>query len=66
MVFLDLLMPNGKKLRHCTGLECKQMGGIFGAALNAVGALVGDELIVGDKLNEAEVAGIFASNTKAN
>jgi hypothetical protein len=25
-MLLDVIMPNGKKLRDCTGYECREMG----------------------------------------
>lgn len=28
-IWLEMLMPNGKKLRNCTGAELKDFGGIF-------------------------------------
>lgn len=29
VIMLDLVMPNGKKLRHCTGAEVAKFGGMF-------------------------------------
>jgi hypothetical protein len=34
---LNQLMPNGKKLRHCTGLDCSAMGGMFKALADRLG-----------------------------
>lgn len=28
-IWLEMLMPNGKKLRHCTGAELAKFGGVF-------------------------------------
>lgn len=55
LVLLDLVQPNGKKLRDCTGAECRKAGGW----LVNVAKRVGDDGVVGAKLNEAEVASIF-------
>jgi hypothetical protein len=57
LVLLDLVQPNGKKLRDCTGVECKS----FGGWLTKIGDRVGGA-IVGEKLNEAEVTAIWANN----
>lgn len=59
IVLLDLIQPNGKKLRDCTGEECRQAGGW----LTAVGDRIGPDGIVGKQLSEAEVVGIFANST---
>ena len=56
-MLLDLVQPNGKKLRDCTGDECSQAGGW----LVQVGNRVGRTGIVGKQLSEAELAAIFAS-----
>jgi hypothetical protein len=58
IVLLDLILPNGKKLGDCTGKECRAAGGW----LIEVGARVGDRGVVGETLNEAEVAKIFAGD----
>lgn len=58
VVLLDLLMPNGKKLRDCTGKDCKAAGGW----LMLVGLRIGDDGIVGQQLGEAELAAMRASN----
>lgn len=55
LVLLDLVQPNGKKLRDCTGAECRKTGGW----LVNVAKRVGDDGVVGAKLNEVEVAAIF-------
>lgn len=50
IMLLDMLMPNGKKLRHCTGTYCSQVGGW----LSEVGRIVGHGK-VGDALSEARL-----------
>jgi hypothetical protein len=57
VVLLDLMMPNGKRLRDSTGKECRQTGGW----LIKVADRVGDRGVVGAKLSEAEVAKILTS-----
>jgi hypothetical protein len=60
VVLLDLVQPNGKKLRDCTGKECRQVGGW----LIKVADRIGNRGVVGRKLSEAEVASIFASGAR--
>jgi hypothetical protein len=57
VVLLDLVLPNGKKLRECSGQECRQAGGW----LTAVADRIGNRGIVGEKLSEAEVAALYAN-----
>jgi hypothetical protein len=52
IVMLDMQMPNGKKLRDCTGYECTKFGGMF----VAIGQRIGAAKIVGDVLTEADLA----------
>lgn len=61
VVMLDLIMPNGKALRDCTGKECRQAGGW----LTKVADRVGDHGVVGAALDEQEIAAIFARNVRA-
>jgi hypothetical protein len=56
IVLLDFVLPNGKKLRDCTGRECAAAGGWLLKVANHVGA----DAIVGDKLSETQLAKIFA------
>jgi hypothetical protein len=58
LALLDLIMPNGKALRDCTGRECRQAGGW----LTRVADRVGDHGVVGATLDEQEIAAIFASS----
>jgi hypothetical protein len=48
---LDLLMPNGKRMKDCSGAEMRG----FGVAYSRIGARVGWNRLVGDVLREAEV-----------
>lgn len=58
VVLLDLVEPNGKKLRDCTGAECRVSGGWR----IKIAERIGDDGIVGDKLSEAQLAKIFAAS----
>lgn len=51
MVLLDLVMPNGKMLRNCTGKEVAKSGEIFA---RIAGQIKPNE-VVGDVLSEAQV-----------
>lgn len=53
-IVLDLTMPNGKKLRDCTGHECTKLGGLFAT----IGKRVGATKTVGDVLSEEDLAGM--------
>jgi hypothetical protein len=52
LILLDLLMPNGKALRDCTGTDCRKFGGWFSRIADRVGSKK-----VGDVLSEKEVRG---------
>jgi hypothetical protein len=60
VVLLDLIMPNGKTLRNCTGRECRQVGGW----LTKVADRVGDRGVVGTILDEQELATIFTNSVR--
>jgi hypothetical protein len=59
VILLDTVLPNGKKLRTCTGAECIEFGPIVGGWLEAVGGRVGRTNVVGKTLNEDAVRSIF-------
>jgi hypothetical protein len=59
IILLDLIQPNGKKLRDCTGTECGEFGGWLIKIRDRVGAG-----IVGEVLSEAEIRGIRKLKTK--
>jgi hypothetical protein len=57
-MLLDLLMPNGKALRDCTGAECDRFGKADeqrGRWLQRVAAEVGPTRRVGDVLGEKQL-----------
>jgi hypothetical protein len=57
VVLLDLIMPNGKSLRACSGGECAGFEGWF----KRITAKVGPKQIVGEVLDEAAVQKIYAT-----
>ena len=57
ITLLNWEMPNGKRLRNCTGAECVECGGW----LAKVGKKVGTTKRVGEVLNEKEVRAILES-----
>lgn len=57
IIFLDMVLPTGKKLRNSTGRECSKAGGLF----LAIAKKVKPTDIVGRKLSEADVKKIFKS-----
>lgn len=56
IVLLDLLMPNGKPLRNCTGAEAATFGNRF----KVVADRVGKTKLVGAVLNEADLQKIMS------
>lgn len=52
---LDLIMPNGKQLRECTGAQCSKFGGFYAR----IGEKVGPNRIVGKVLSADDVADFF-------
>lgn len=59
MVLLDLMLPNGKKLRDTTGGECADLGVKVGAWLANLAARVPVDELVGQVLEETEVRQIY-------
>ena len=63
VMLLDIVMPNGKRLRDCRGTECVKMGKVHiekGSWWIAIGQKAGKEK-VGDVLSEAQVAKLKAA-----
>jgi hypothetical protein len=54
-ILLDLIMPNGKQLRSCTGAECAKAGGW----LSKVGQKVGARRLVGSVMTEADLHALW-------
>jgi hypothetical protein len=59
IILLDMVLPNGKALRDCTGRECKQMGGKMGTWLGKIAERVKPTELVGSVLKEADVRKLF-------
>jgi hypothetical protein len=57
-IALDLMMPNGKRMRYCTGAEMK----LFGDAYSRIGEKVGDGNLVGEIMTEEEAKALLGSN----
>jgi hypothetical protein len=57
LMFLSLVCPNGKQLRHCTGADCRKFGGWYLTLSKRVPA----QKEVGQVLDETEVGKIWAS-----
>jgi hypothetical protein len=55
-ILLDLVMPNGKAMRFCTGDEMAK----FGTAYSIIAERVGS-VLVGEILVESEVRGLLAA-----
>jgi hypothetical protein len=56
-ITLDLLMPNGKPLRDCTGDDCAHFGGWYRRLATRVGPLQ----TVGGVLSEDDVRGLYTA-----
>ena len=59
IILLDLVLPNGKALRDCTGRDCKQMSGKMGGWLQKIAERVKPTQFVGDVLKEADVRKLY-------
>jgi hypothetical protein len=59
IVLLDMLMPNGKKLRECTGSECKILSSKIGAWLLRLSKQMKPNEFVGDVLTETQVKDFY-------
>ena len=55
IMLLNLEMPNGKRMRWCTGAEMVR----FGGAYTRIGKRVGSTKIVGSELSEAQVRALM-------
>lgn len=56
IILLDLVLPNGKQLRHATGSECKKAGGFFTAVSNHLKP----SQVVDKHLSEADLQNVRA------
>jgi hypothetical protein len=60
-IVLDMLCPNGKRLRFCTGAEV----GAFGRAFTRIAAHVGDDQFVGEVLIESEAQQLLRAGARS-
>lgn len=60
MVTLDLIMPNGKRLRDCTGAEIHRFGGIY---IN-IAKTIKPTQVLGNYINAAELAAVVSRSEK--
>jgi len=58
---LDLIMPNGKMLRNCTGKECKQLSTKTSTWLAKIATKVKPTELVGAVLSEVQVHNLWSS-----
>jgi hypothetical protein len=61
MILLDLMLPNGKPLRECTGADCAKLGPAMGAWLSRIAGEVKPRQKVGDILSEESVRELFVN-----
>jgi hypothetical protein len=54
-VLLNILTPNGKKLRACTGEECQHFGGWY----QRIAEKIGPTQLVGDVLKEKDLRALY-------
>jgi hypothetical protein len=66
LVLLDLIQPNGKKLRDCTVAEGRGFGGWYIEAANRIVTDRGgnETTLFGEKLNETDLASILANHVQ--
>jgi hypothetical protein len=57
ILLLNMEMPNGKRMRYCTGAEMTS----FGRGYERIGKRVGKAKLVGEALNEAEIRKIMST-----
>lgn len=55
IMLMDLILPNGKQLRHCTGQDCRRAGGWFLKIANKIRP----REIVGTMLSEEDVRRLY-------
>lgn len=60
VLLLELMMPNGKNLRDCTGQECESLATKMGGWLLRVSKRIGPNKTVGEVLNEDQLRELYA------
>lgn len=64
LVLSDMVLPNGKKLREATGLECSKFAPKVGNLLSKIAKKVKPSQIVGDVLSEEQLRRMYGDPTK--
>lgn len=59
MLLLEMILPNGKLLRDCTGKECAALAKKMGGWLAKVAEKVKPSQIIGEVLSEADVRRLY-------
>jgi hypothetical protein len=59
IALLDMMMPNGKPLRQCTGLECARFSSKIGAWLLRISKQIKPTDIVGDVMTEKQLRQLY-------
>jgi len=59
IVLLDMVLPNGKALKDCTGRECRELAPRIGEWLERVAKKVRANELVGDRLSEEQVKALY-------
>jgi hypothetical protein len=59
IMLLEMVLPNGKALKDCTGNECQEMSARLGPWLAAVAERVQPTQLVGDALTEDQVRDLY-------
>ena len=62
VMLLDMLMPNGKMLRDCTGAECSKLSTKIGGWLLRIAKRIKPTQTVGSALNEAQARELYAKS----
>lgn len=65
IMLLDMILPNGKPLRECTGRECARLGPKIGGWLTSVAKAVKPDQVVGESLSERDVQRLYSKATRA-
>jgi len=60
LVLLDMVLPNGKKLRDATGAECARFAPKVGKLLKKVAEKVRPTQIVGEVLSEGQLKKLYS------
>jgi hypothetical protein len=61
IIFLDLVLPNGKTLRNTTGTECEALAPVLGGWLMRIGIKAGRKE-VGKVMSEEDVKALWAAS----